>query len=521
MPSAEPFAESAVAAPRGVPDVPGTWVDEFDFDRQLGGSPQRRRLRWLRYLVLPVLALLVIGAALWIFNPFATSAVTPVTAQSTTGTIVSSVSLSGSVASSSIKELNFGSAGTVTAVHVAPGDKVTAGEVLATIDDASLKVQIQTAQANLDAASAKLALDKAGPTAATIASALDSVKQAKLQLATARQSLSDTYAQNNQSIAQASANLKVAKATLATDEATLPSSDPQLAKDASAVTQATQALSAARLKATLAVHQATNQVSSATLGVSSAQHNYALKIAPATSAQIASDAAAVSSARLALTNIQQTGAAITSPIDGTVTVVGIVVGQTVSGPSASSASSSTTTGQIEVMDLANLQIAGQATETDIPKLKMGQAATISTSALGSETVVGKVCALSVVGTQISGVTSFGVTVCISGANPALLVGMSATAAVVTNRADGAVLVPSLAVKTVGGQQVVTVLGADGKTTTNVPVTVGITNGSETQIVSGLATGTTVVETLQSTTTNRGGLGGGGGRFIPGGGFGGG
>ena len=54
---------------------------------------------------------------------------------------------------------------------------------------ASLTVQIQTAQANLDAASAKLALDKAGPTAATIASALDSVKQAKLQLATARQRL--------------------------------------------------------------------------------------------------------------------------------------------------------------------------------------------------------------------------------------------------------------------------------------------------------------------------------------------
>jgi multidrug efflux pump subunit AcrA (membrane-fusion protein) len=508
-----------------VSDVPGTWVDDLDFDRQLTGSPSQRRFRWLRFLVLPVLALAVIGAALWILNPFATSAVTPVTAQATTGTIVSSVSLSGSVASSSVKELNFGSAGTVTAVNVVPGDKVTTGQVLATIDDASLNVQIQTAQANLDAASAKLTLDKAGPSAATIASAQDSVKQAKLQLATARQSLSDTYAQNNQSIAQANADLKAAKATLAADKASLPSGDPQLAKDAAAVAQATQALSAAKLKATLAVHQATNQVTSATLGVSSAQHNYTLKVAPATSAQIASDKAAVSAAKLALANLQQSGAAITSPINGTVTVVGIVVGQSVQGSSASSASSSasssSTTGQIEVMDLANLQIAGEATETDIPKLKMGQAATISASALGSETVVGKVCALSPVGTQISGVTSFGVTVCINGANPALLVGMSATAAVVTNRADEAVLVPSLALKTVGGQQVVTVLGADGSTTTNVPVTVGITNGSQTQIVSGLAAGATVVETLQSTTTNRGGVGGGGGRFIPGGGFGGG
>jgi multidrug efflux pump subunit AcrA (membrane-fusion protein) len=100
--------------------------------------------------------------------------------------------------------------------------------------------------------------------------------------------------------------------------------------------------------------------------------------------------------------------------------------------------------------------------------------------------------------------------------------MSATAAVVTSRADGAVLVPSLAVKTVGGQQVVAVLGGDGKTQTNTPVTVGITNGSETQIVSGLTSGATVVESLQSTTTtNRGGGGAGGGRIFPGGGFGGG
>ena len=171
------------------------------------------------------------------------------------------------------------------------------------------------------------------------------------------------------------------------------------------------------------------------------------------------------------------------------------------------------------MDLGKLQIAGQASETDISKLKMGQAATISATALGSNTVVGKVCQLSIVGAQISGVTSFGVTVCLDGSNPSLLVGMSATAAVVTSRADNAILVPSLAVRTVGGSQVVSVLGADGKTQTNVPVTVGISNGSETQILTGLTGTETVVETVQSTTQTRGGFGG--GRILGGGGFGGG
>jgi multidrug efflux pump subunit AcrA (membrane-fusion protein) len=491
-------------------DTAPSWVGDFDFDQAGVGELPVRRRRWLRWLILAVVLAALAVAAVWIVNPFKAAAANLVTAKATVGTVVSSVSISGSVASSTVDELNFNSAGTVTAVTVAVGDKVAAGQVLATIDDAALQVQLENAQANLTAAQARLTTDVGGPTAPTIAAAKDSVKQAQLQLSTAYTSLSDTKLQNAQSIAQATAAVTAAQATLATDEATLPAGDPQLAKDQSAVASAESALSSANLKATLSLHQAQQQLASASLGVTSAQDNYAVKVAPATAAQIASDKAAVASANLALTTLQQTGPNITAPISGTVTAVNLKVGQAVSGSSGSSASSSSsTTGQIEVMDLTQLQIAGQASETDVTKLKMGQAATITASALGAETVVGKVCQLSVVGTQISGVTSFGVTVCLDGSNPALLVGMSATAAVVTDRADNAVLVPTLAVKTVGGQQVVTVLGTDGKTETNVPVTVGISNGSDVQITAGLTGTETVVETLQTTTTNRSGLPGGG------------
>ena len=501
-------------------DPAGGWIDDFEFDQSLDEPVGRRR--WLRWLILPVALLAVAGAAIWVTNPFGTTAAPLVTAQATTGTVVSSVSVSGSVASSTVDELNFGTSGTVTAINVAPGDKVTAGQVLATIDDSTQLVQLATAKANLESAQAKLATDQAGPTAATKASAQDSVKQAQLQLSSAKRSLSDTYASNNLSISQANAALASAKSTLAADKKVLPAGDPQLAKDQAAVSSAQSGLSSARLKATLAVHQAQAQVDSASLGVTTAKHNYALKIVPATDAQIAADKAALASALQSLTTVQQNGASITAPTAGTVTAVTIKVGQSVSGSSGSSSSSATsTTGQIEVMDLAKLQIAGQASETDVSKLKMGQPATITAASLGSEAAVGKVCALSVVGTQISGVTSFGVTVCLDGSSASLLVGMSATAAVVTNRADNAVLVPSLAVKTVGGQQVVSVLGADGKTQTNTPVTVGISNGSQTQILTGLSEGATVVESIQSTTTNR--TNGGNNRGFPGvgGGFGGG
>lgn len=498
---------------------PSNWPDDFQFDpTQLEAGPAHRRRRLL-WLVIPAIALLVAGV-LWVEKPFTTAATAPVTATATTGTVVSSVSISGSVASSTVKELTFGASGTVTAVNVAPGDKVTAGQVLATIDDSAIQAQLETAQANLAAAQARLATDEAAPDAATKASASDSVNQAKLQLSTANQSLRDTRAQNSLNISQAKAAVAAAKATLSADKATLPSGDPQIAKDQAAVTSAESALSATNLKATLSLHQAQSQVASATLGVTTAKHNYSVKIAPTSPAQIAADKASVASAQQTVTTLEQTGASITASVAGTVTAVNIIVGQTLSGSSGSSSSSSITTSQIEIMDLTSMQIAGEASETDVAKLKMGQSATITASALGTDTLIGKVCGLSVVGTQISGVTSFPVTVCLTATNASLLVGMSATAAVVTNRADSAVLVPSLAIKTVGGQQVVSVLGADGKTQTNVPVTVGISNGSQTQIVSGLSAGTTVVESLQTTTTTRNGGGGGRGGF-PGGGFGGG
>ena len=125
-------------------EAPVPWLDDFDFDHATAGAQPRRR-RWLRWLAVPIAIVVVIGAILWFAKPFAATTASLVTAQSTTGTIVSSVSLSGSVASSSINELTFDAAGTVTAVNVAVGDTVTAGEVLATIDDSALQVQIATA----------------------------------------------------------------------------------------------------------------------------------------------------------------------------------------------------------------------------------------------------------------------------------------------------------------------------------------------------------------------------------------
>jgi macrolide-specific efflux system membrane fusion protein len=70
------------------------------------------------------------------------------------GNIESSVSASGSVASANSRDLGFGASGTVDTIKVQVGDKVKKGKLLATLDDASARDALQSAQAALSAAEA-------------------------------------------------------------------------------------------------------------------------------------------------------------------------------------------------------------------------------------------------------------------------------------------------------------------------------------------------------------------------------
>ena len=70
----------------------------------------------------------------------------------TRGTVSASVSASGTVASAKARSLNFGSSGTVEKVYVEVGDKVTAGQILARLDDASASESLDAAAAALDSA---------------------------------------------------------------------------------------------------------------------------------------------------------------------------------------------------------------------------------------------------------------------------------------------------------------------------------------------------------------------------------
>src|SRR6202035_4584319 len=73
------------------------------------------------------------------------------TAAATLGTIEQTLTLTGNLSPISQSDVNFQVSGTVTAVDVSAGQTVIAGQVLATVDGATLQASLVQAQAALAA----------------------------------------------------------------------------------------------------------------------------------------------------------------------------------------------------------------------------------------------------------------------------------------------------------------------------------------------------------------------------------
>ncbi|MEE8869106.1 MAG: biotin/lipoyl-binding protein [Acidipropionibacterium acidipropionici] len=114
-----------------------------------------RRHRWQITMLIAVAV--VIALAVWFILGRANRSEGPGGTQYRTSTVSaqtlkSTVSASGALAPLQQESLSFDSSGTVTSVKVSVGSTVTKGQALASIDPSSLKVALQTAQADLAAA---------------------------------------------------------------------------------------------------------------------------------------------------------------------------------------------------------------------------------------------------------------------------------------------------------------------------------------------------------------------------------
>jgi multidrug efflux pump subunit AcrA (membrane-fusion protein) len=123
--------------------------------------------------------------------------------------------------------------------------------------------------------------------------------------------------------------------------------------------------------------------------------------------------------------------------------------------------------------------------------------TFTLTAYPSRTFTGTVATVEPAGTTSSNVVTYTVLISVDPTDAQLLPGMTATVTIVTSSADSAVLVPNGAISN-GNVRVL----RDGSPV-SVPVQTGISDGVNTQIVSGLEPGDQVITGLVSTSGTTG------------------
>ena len=139
----------------------------------------------------------LVGAGLGTWLATSSSSASPLITTTTVqtvakGTITKTISSTGTIEPASQASLDFGVSGRVTAVETSVGQTVSAGQALATIDDASLSASLAQAQAELANDQAQLSSDESGSaSAAQIASDQATVASAQTQVASAQTALSD------------------------------------------------------------------------------------------------------------------------------------------------------------------------------------------------------------------------------------------------------------------------------------------------------------------------------------------
>ncbi len=124
-------------------------------------------------------------------------------------------------------------------------------------------------------------------------------------------------------------------------------------------------------------------------------------------------------------------------------------------------------------------------ELDIPGVREGQTAKIVFDAFDDEEYEGKVEKISALGENVGGVTKYTVTISVPGIEK-VRTAMSATATIVIDEKEDVLLVPIDAVQTVDGERCVTVIRDEGQEV--VPVTLGLVNNTQAEVTVGLSEG---------------------------------
>lgn len=195
-------------------------------------------------------------------------------------------------------------------------------------------------------------------------------------------------------------------------------------------------------------------------------------------------------------------ATIISPIDGVVLSKSVEEGQTVA------ASFSTPELFTIAQDLTNMQVVADVDEADIGDVKEGERVTFTVDAYPDDTFEGEVKQVRQEATTTNNVVTYEVVISAPNADLKLKPGLTANVTIYTAERKGVLSVPSKALRftpqkeTVGKMKIVDVANAknkvwtiEGNSIVAHKVNIGMTDGTNTQIVGGIAEGTKVITGL--------------------------
>ncbi len=429
------------------------------------------------------------------------------------GVVQSTVSGSGNVQAAAQLNLGFKTAGAVTQIYIHQSQHVVSGQLLAQLDPESAEVTLQQAKATLQAAEASLVQeqesDGEGAGSGGSSTTSDST-HAAASATTASGDMQKKPTPTNGERTPATGAKQGATATSATSattlspalrEANIASARAAVKSDRLAVQNAEQALADTRLYAPM-----TGTIVSLTGEVGETVSASGTTRSPASGSGSASSGS---------------GASSTAGLGRSAAASG-------AGESASSGGGSSGSAFAVLSDLSSMQLVVALSESEVLDVRPDQPATVTLEALEGRKLAAHVVSVASLPTSNGGVVSYDVTFALDQLERGLKPGMSATAEVVVEQAEG-VNVPTSAI-TAGTVTVV----HDG-TDTRRRVVSGLAGNSSTIVLSGLHAGEQILLPVARTTNGlssilsrlgsragalggaAGGLGGGGGAGTGGGG----
>lgn len=366
-------------------------------------------------------------------------------------TLANSVDSSGSIIPQATVQLSFGTAGTVDQVKVKVGDRVKAGDVLATLDSSDLQDKLDQAQqayiiqqltysSTVEASPSDVAVAQA-----SYASALASYNAALTDYS----GLADKQTVQCAQLTSAQDALDRAQAAydrLANDHQASQYLNADWGPFRSVVNNLTNAQSAYELAQANCNIAKTglndSALRSAKAQLESAKANLDSLLSPRSEKQIQAQAQ-LEQARLSLeqAKLNLAKATLTAPFAGIITAVNITPGSAAGSGAA-----------VTLVDDSQLHVDVLVDETMIAQVKPGQAVDITLDALQGITLTGKVARIDPVGTVTQGVVNYNVRVNldpIDNTTPVRL-DMTANASILGEKHENVLAVPTSAIRNFGG-----------------------------------------------------------------------